>query len=86
MNLDNHVVLVTGATGGLGQEFVTQSLARGAAKVYAGARRDHDWGDSRVVPIRLDVTDPPPSPPRPSRRRTPTCSSTTPAPTAGPRC
>jgi len=58
MNLDSHVVLVTGATGGLGQQFVTQSLARGAAKVYAGARRDHDWGDPRVVPLRLDVTDP----------------------------
>ena len=58
MNLDNRVVLVTGATGGLGQEFVRQSLARGAAKVYAGARRDHDWGDPRVVPLRLDVTDP----------------------------
>lgn len=58
MNLENRVVLVTGATGGLGQEFVTQSIARGAAKVYAGARRDHDWGDSRIVPLRLDVTDP----------------------------
>ena len=58
MNLDNHVVLVTGATGGLGQEFVKQALARGAAKVYAGARRAHDWGDSRVVPLQLDVTDP----------------------------
>jgi NAD(P)-dependent dehydrogenase (short-subunit alcohol dehydrogenase family) len=58
MNLDNRVVLVTGATGGLGQQFVTQSLARGAAKVYAGARRDHDWADPRVVPLRLDVTDP----------------------------
>ena len=58
MNLDNHVVLVTGATGGLGQEFVKQALARGAAKVYAGARRDHDWGDPRVVPLQLDVTDP----------------------------
>src|ERR1700761_1422785 len=58
MNLANHVVLVTGATGGLGQEFVKQSLARGAAKVYAGARRDHDWNDARVVPLRLDVTDP----------------------------
>lgn len=58
MNLGNRVVLVTGATGGLGQEFVRQSLARGAAKVYAGARRDHDWGDPRVVPLRLDVTDP----------------------------
>jgi NAD(P)-dependent dehydrogenase (short-subunit alcohol dehydrogenase family) len=58
MNLDHRVVLVTGATGGLGQQFVTQFLARGAAKVYAGARRDHDWGDPRVVPLRLDVTDP----------------------------
>jgi NAD(P)-dependent dehydrogenase (short-subunit alcohol dehydrogenase family) len=58
MNLDNRVVLVTGATGGLGQQFVAQSLARGAAKVYAGARRDHDWADQRVVPLRLDVTDP----------------------------
>ncbi|HXT93240.1 MAG TPA: SDR family oxidoreductase [Trebonia sp.] len=58
MNLDNRVVLVTGATGGLGQEFVKQALARGAAKVYAAARRDHGWGDSRVVPLHLDVTDP----------------------------
>src|SRR5580704_15053560 len=58
MELGNSVVLVTGATGGLGQQFVSQSLARGAAKVYAGARRDHDWADPRVVPLRLDVTDP----------------------------
>jgi NAD(P)-dependent dehydrogenase (short-subunit alcohol dehydrogenase family) len=57
MNLDSSVVFVTGATGGLGREFVTQSLARGAAKVYAGARRDFDWTDPRVVPVRLDVTD-----------------------------
>jgi NAD(P)-dependent dehydrogenase (short-subunit alcohol dehydrogenase family) len=58
MDLTNSVVLVTGATGGLGQQFVTQSLARGASKVYAGARRDHDWADPRVVPLRLEVTDP----------------------------
>ncbi|HEX3712922.1 MAG TPA: SDR family oxidoreductase [Trebonia sp.] len=58
MNLANRTVLVTGATGGLGQEFVTQSLARGAAKVYAGARRDHEWADPRVVPLLLDVNDP----------------------------
>jgi NAD(P)-dependent dehydrogenase (short-subunit alcohol dehydrogenase family) len=57
MKLSNSVVLVTGATGGLGQEFVAQALARGAAKVYAGARRDHDWNDARVVPLRLDVAD-----------------------------
>jgi NAD(P)-dependent dehydrogenase (short-subunit alcohol dehydrogenase family) len=58
MNLGNRVVLVTGAAGGLGQEFVTQSLARGAAKVYAAARRERSWDDTRIVPLRLDVTDP----------------------------
>jgi NAD(P)-dependent dehydrogenase (short-subunit alcohol dehydrogenase family) len=57
MKLENSVVLVTGATGGLGQEFVRQALERGAAKVYAAARRDHDWADPRVVPIKLDVVD-----------------------------
>ncbi|MEY9861647.1 NAD(P)-dependent dehydrogenase (short-subunit alcohol dehydrogenase family) [Catenulispora sp. GAS73] len=58
MKLENSVVLVTGATGGLGQEFVRQALERGAAKVYAAARRDRDWADPRVVPIKLDVADP----------------------------
>ncbi len=58
MDLRNRVVFVTGAAGGLGQQFVTQSLARGAAKVYAAARRDHPWDDPRIVPVHLDVTDP----------------------------
>jgi NAD(P)-dependent dehydrogenase (short-subunit alcohol dehydrogenase family) len=57
MKLSNSVVLVTGATGGLGQEFVAQALDRGAAKVYAAARRDRDWADPRIVPLRLDVAD-----------------------------
>jgi len=57
MNLTDRVVLVTGASGGLGQQFVRQSLDRGAAKVYAGARRDHDWGDPRVVPLRLELAE-----------------------------
>lgn len=52
------VVLVTGANGGLGTEFVTQALDLGASKVYATARNPRDWGDDRVVPLRLDVTDP----------------------------
>lgn len=51
------VVLVTGANGGLGAEFVAQALARGARKVYATARNPHLWDDERVVPLRLDVTD-----------------------------
>ena len=56
--LRDAVVLVTGANGGLGSEFVGQALDRGAAKVYATARTPKDWGDDRVVPIALDVTDP----------------------------
>ncbi|WP_187976234.1 SDR family oxidoreductase [Mycetocola sp. JXN-3] len=56
--LTNAVVLVTGANGGLGVHFVEQALARGAAKVYATARTPRAWDDARVVPLRLDVTDP----------------------------
>jgi NAD(P)-dependent dehydrogenase (short-subunit alcohol dehydrogenase family) len=57
MELSNRVVLVTGANGGLGREFVAQALARGAAKVYAAARRVESWPDPRVVPLLVDVTD-----------------------------
>src|SRR5690348_6332650 len=57
MKLEGSVVLVTGANGGLGREFVKQALARGASKVYATARRPGNWDDSRVVPLVLDVTD-----------------------------
>ncbi|OZV75904.1 short-chain dehydrogenase [Micromonospora echinospora] len=57
-NLDGAVVLVTGANGGIGTQFVHQTLARGAAKVYATARRPRTWDDARVVPLTLDVTDP----------------------------
>ncbi|BBY62115.1 SDR family oxidoreductase [Mycolicibacterium helvum] len=56
-SLDGAVVLVTGANGGLGVEFVRQALDRGASKVYATARRPRDWKDSRIVPLALDVTD-----------------------------
>jgi len=55
--LDGAVVLVTGANGGLGREFVAQALARGAAKVYATARTPGRWEDERVVPLVLDVTN-----------------------------
>jgi NAD(P)-dependent dehydrogenase (short-subunit alcohol dehydrogenase family) len=58
MQIDGSVALVTGANGGLGREFVRQFLERGASRVYAAARRDLDWADDRVVPLRLDVTDP----------------------------
>ncbi|MCS5719935.1 SDR family oxidoreductase [Herbiconiux sp. CPCC 205763] len=54
---DSAVVLVTGANGGLGTEFVRQALEAGAAKVYATARTPREWDDERVVPLQLDVTD-----------------------------
>ncbi|MDH6279942.1 NAD(P)-dependent dehydrogenase (short-subunit alcohol dehydrogenase family) [Rhodococcus sp. LBL1] len=57
MKIEGSVVLVTGAGGGLGREFVRQFLERGAIKVYAAARKDLDWTDDRVQPLRLDVTD-----------------------------
>ncbi|WGL52037.1 SDR family oxidoreductase [Nocardioides sp. BP30] len=57
-SIENAIVLVTGANGGLGREFVRQALERGAAKVYATARTPQSWDDDRVVPLALDITDP----------------------------
>ncbi|MGW3747150.1 SDR family oxidoreductase [Streptomyces sp. NPDC005146] len=57
-SLKGSVVLVTGANGGIGTEFVRQALDRGATKVYATARNPRTWDDNRVVPLPLDVTDP----------------------------
>jgi NAD(P)-dependent dehydrogenase (short-subunit alcohol dehydrogenase family) len=56
--LADQTVLVTGANRGLGREFVEQLLSRGVAKVYAAARNPITTEDARVVPLRLDVTDP----------------------------
>jgi len=55
--LSGATVPVTGANGGLGQEFVAQVLQRGAVKVYATARSPRLWDDPRVLPLVLDVTD-----------------------------
>ncbi|WP_136053936.1 SDR family oxidoreductase [Microbacterium sp. K24] len=57
-SLHGAVVLITGANGGIGSRFVAEALERGAAKVYASARRPRVWDDARVVPLALDVTDP----------------------------
>jgi NAD(P)-dependent dehydrogenase (short-subunit alcohol dehydrogenase family) len=56
--LQDSTVLVTGANGGLGLEFVNQALARGARRVYASARTPRTWYDARIVPLALDVTSP----------------------------
>jgi NAD(P)-dependent dehydrogenase (short-subunit alcohol dehydrogenase family) len=59
MNITDQVALVTGANRGIGRQFVLELLDRGAAKVYATARRTEtlDFDDSRVVPLRLDLLD-----------------------------
>lgn len=59
-DLTGQIALVTGANRGIGASFVSELLARGAAKVYATARNPEQvaGGDPRVVPLRLDVTDP----------------------------
>ena len=56
MKIEGSVALVTGANRGLGKTYVEALRAAGAAKIYAGARQPFDFIDSRVIPIRLDVT------------------------------
>jgi NAD(P)-dependent dehydrogenase (short-subunit alcohol dehydrogenase family) len=58
MKIENATVLVTGANRGLGLAFTRELLARGARKVYAGARDAATITQSGVVPLRLDVTHP----------------------------
>lgn len=56
-SIEQSIVLVTGANGGIGTHLVHQALERGAAKVYASARTPRSWDDERIVPLALDVTD-----------------------------
>lgn len=58
MKLDNAVVLITGANRGLGLAFAKEALARGARKVYAGARDPASVTLPGVIPVKLDVTNP----------------------------
>ncbi len=64
MRIQGSTALVTGANRGLGKRFVDALIERGAARVYACARRpetlallEEAHGD-RLVPVQLDVTDP----------------------------
>lgn len=58
MKLDNAIVLITGANRGIGLAFAREALARGARKVYAGARNPASVKLAGVEPIQLDVTNP----------------------------
>ena len=58
MKIDNAIALVTGANRGIGLAFTRELLARGARKVYAGARDPSSVRQPGVEAIRLDVTKP----------------------------
>ena len=58
MRIEGSVALVTGANRGFGRQLTEQLVARGAAKVYAAARKPEAITTAGVVPIRIDITDP----------------------------
>ena len=55
MKIENAVVLVSGANRGIGLAFARELLARGARKVYAGARDAVAITQPGVQAVRLDV-------------------------------
>ncbi|MET7667676.1 SDR family oxidoreductase [Micromonospora luteifusca] len=58
MQISGSIALVTGANRGIGRHFTQQLLERGAAKVYATARRPEAIDLPGVEKLRLDITDP----------------------------
>lgn len=58
MKIKDAVVLVTGANRGIGLAFARELLARGARKVYAGARDPTTVTEAGVQALQLDVTRP----------------------------
>jgi len=64
LQIAGSVAFVTGANRGIGRALVQSLLDRGAAKVYAAARRPEGLSDlvagsnGRVVAVRLDITRP----------------------------
>ena len=57
MNIENKVVLITGANRGIGRALVAEALKRGANRVYAATRQPFTHSDGRVTPLTLDVTN-----------------------------
>jgi NAD(P)-dependent dehydrogenase (short-subunit alcohol dehydrogenase family) len=57
MKIEGSVALVTGANRGLGKVLAEQLRARGAKKVYAGARDPSKITYPGVEPVKLDITN-----------------------------
>ena len=57
MKIADKVILVTGASRGIGHALVEEALRRGAKQVYAGTRQPLIHSDKRVLPLTLDVTN-----------------------------
>ena len=58
MRIEGSVAFVTGANRGLGRQLAKELVARGAAKVYAGARKPETIDIEGVIPVQIDITDP----------------------------
>jgi NAD(P)-dependent dehydrogenase (short-subunit alcohol dehydrogenase family) len=58
MDVKGSVALVTGANRGIGRHFAQQLVERGAATVYATARRPESIDIPGVEVLPLDITDP----------------------------
>ena len=57
MNIENKVVLITGANRGIGRALLEEALNRGAKRVYAATRQPFAYSHGRVTPLTLDVTN-----------------------------
>jgi NAD(P)-dependent dehydrogenase (short-subunit alcohol dehydrogenase family) len=63
MKIEGAVALVTGANRGIGRAYLEALIARGAAKIYAGARDPSRLADlaaahpGKIVPLKLDITN-----------------------------
>jgi NAD(P)-dependent dehydrogenase (short-subunit alcohol dehydrogenase family) len=55
--IKDSIVFITGATGGIAKALISELVARGAAKIYAGARDVAGLaGTDRIIPVKMDVT------------------------------
>ncbi len=64
MDIENSVVLITGANRGIGKGYVEGFLEAGAKKIYLGVRNPDSVSDivtanpEKLIPLQLDVTNP----------------------------